>query len=31
VIFKKNSPRDESPSGVDMDHGDWVWRYPKKE
>jgi hypothetical protein len=30
VIFKKKSPSDESPSGVDMDQGDWVWRYPQK-
>jgi hypothetical protein len=30
VVFKKKSPWDESPSGVDMDQGDWVWRYPQK-
>jgi hypothetical protein len=30
VIFKKKSPSDESPSGVDTAQGDWVWRYPSK-
>ena len=31
VVFKNTSnPRDESKTGIDMDKGDWVWRYPAK-
>jgi hypothetical protein len=32
VVFKKGSSRDESPAqNVDLEQGDWVWRYPQKE
>jgi len=27
---EKSSPRDESPSRVDINKGDWVWRYPSQ-
>ena len=31
VVFKNSSnPRDEWKSAVDMNEGDWVWRYPAK-
>jgi hypothetical protein len=31
VMFKNGSaPRDEWKAGIDMDKGDWVWRYPSK-
>lgn len=32
VVFKKGShPRDEIKTGVDIDQGDWVWKYPEKK
>jgi hypothetical protein len=31
VVFKNGSaPRDEWKAGIDMNEGDWVWRYPAK-
>jgi hypothetical protein len=31
VVFKNGSaPRDEWKAGIDMNEGDWVWRYPQK-
>jgi len=30
VVFKNGSaPRDEWKAGIDMNEGDWVWRYPQ--
>jgi hypothetical protein len=32
VVFKKgSSPREESKTDVDIDQGDWVWKYPAKK
>ena len=32
VLQKTSQPRDEGPRpGVDLNQGDWVWRYPKPE
>ncbi len=30
VMGKGNNPNDESNSSVDINKGDWVWRYPQK-
>ena len=30
VVLKNKSPGDESSSSMDMDQGDWVWRYPAR-
>ncbi len=30
VLKKGSSPRDESRTDVDINQGDWVWRYPQK-
>ena len=30
VLQQGFQPREESPQGVDISQGDWVWRYPQK-